>query len=84
MQWILNIFKAKFVFNLVARPPFLQIMTDTPETNVVKFDISTWSSGIFSVIQETIASALGEKFLENSKTFEQSIKTVSEFSLLYS
>ena len=34
------------------------------------FDISIWSYWNFSVIQETIASALGEGFSENSKRSE--------------
>ena len=85
MQSILNIFKAKFVFNLVATPFFLPTMNDaSSETNAFKFDISILSSWNFSVIQGTIASALGGEFSENSKIFEQSIKTVSTFSLLQS
>ena len=37
---MLNIFQATFVFNLVATPPLLPTMTDTPsETSAFKFDI---------------------------------------------
>ena len=75
MQWILNILKAKFVFNLVATLLFLPTMNDgSSETNAFKCNISILGSWNFSVIQETIAFALRE----------QSVKPVSAFSLLQS